>query len=246
MINVKNSVGLHSWKAEHVRLSLFSNGTWPGNAGEIFRNIFKIEPESIVQKPAAGESIATGAVDHFAYEVRHAFNRVDVFLKAISTDIPSFPLLEDIEGSMHLLASSASLIFKDNENIIRVAIGANGMLEVLTPSDAYKKLSFFTGLRLDYDIHRDVNFQINTPTKSSIDSELTINQMTVWNCPTFSVVSLNAPPVSFPSRSYFCGCLTDLNTDGDRRTTLNVNSLEKILDELIAKAADIYRTGLVV
>jgi len=243
MTNVKNSVGLHSWKAEHVRLSLFSDGAWPGNAGEIFRNILNVEPESIVQKPAAGESIATGAEDTFAYEVRHAFNRVDVFLKAIPTDVPSFPLLEDIERSMRLLASRASVIFKDNVNIIRIAIGASGMLEALTPSDAYKQLSFFTSLRLNYDVHRDVNFQINIPTESSIVSGLTVNQLTVWNCP---VVSLGTYPVATPSRSYFCGCLTDLNTDGGRITPLNASSLEKILDELISKAAEIYRTGLVV
>lgn len=238
-------VELSDWKAEHVRLSLFSADAWPGDAQTIFKNVVDAEPESIVHKPAAGESSATGVLDGVSLEVRHAFNRVDMFLKPVVPEVPQFPLLQNIDAHLRVLIERASIIFENNNNIIRVALGANALLEVSGPAEAYSRVSEFTDLRVKYETHRDLNFQVNTPQQSSVCQELDINRLTIWNCPTIGVLIPDASG-DLSSRAVFTGCLSDMNTDGRRKIPIASIHLKSLFNELLLQMASVYRNGIAV
>lgn len=237
-------LALSDWKADHVRISLFSNDVWPGSAEGIYKTVFSSAPESIIQKPNAGESIATGTSGSLGFEVRHAFNRVDLFFKAHALDAPVFLPIENIENQIQSIASKAQTLYKDNKSIIRIAVGATGLFEVNNGSEAYEKVSELTGLNLNFSKHRDLHFQINIPQDCKVYPELKINQMTVWNCPAIGQFSPDLSMSNASIRKFFCGCMTDINTDGDRKTPIPEQHLDSIFKELTAAALSIYQNGI--
>ena len=223
---------LHAWKADHLRFSLFSNDVIQEPVEAIYSRISGEQASEVSKKPASGENSAIGVHEDFKFELRCTFNRIDLILSPAYPSALEVSLITRIEDSVGKLRRLASQLTKGRSDLIRLAFGGHYLFEVENPIEGYKKLSEMTRQNFDFEKHRDVNFQINIPKKAKSDSTLFLNRLTRWACPSIEVHAISS--MSSVRKSYFCGCLADFNTDGDR----NIVFEEEVVNSLILELTD--------
>lgn len=231
-----------NWKADHLRVSLFSAQVFEEPVEKIYADVFGAGAIEINQKPATGESSALGAHEDLKTEVRRSFNRVDIILQPKDLFSLEASLINDIQPGIETLKSLVLNFIKNREDLIRIAIGGNFLYEVASPVEGYKKLSEMTRQNFDYEKHRDVVFQVNFPTPSSSIQGLVINRLTHWACP---FLTINHVSESMKSKThYFCGCLADINTHPENKTAISNQFYPPLLDELASKMLDPLKEGI--
>lgn len=232
-----------TWKADHLRVSLFAEQIFQESVEHFYRLITGADPAEITQKPATGESNATGGHEGLKFEVRRSFNRLDIFLQPSTPSALEASLIKDIESSIKLIKKLTLNCIINRDDIIRMALGGNFLYEVESPALGYKKLSEMTHQKFDHEKHRDVIFQINFPVRSSAVPSLSINRLTQWAVPFLKVSSLSDPSVS--RTNYYCGCMTDFNTSADNKTPINEQAFDQLLDELSSEIIHFINVGVV-
>jgi hypothetical protein len=232
-----------TWKADHLRVSLFAEKIFQESVENFYRLITGADPAEITQKPATGESNATGGYEGLKLEVRRAFNRVDVILQPSMPSALGASLIEDVESSINFIKKLTLNCIIDRDDIIRIALGGNFLYEVGSPVLGYQKLAEMTHQKFDHEKHRDVIFQINFPASSSTLPGLSINRLTQWAVPFHKVSSLSDPSVS--RTNYYCGCMTDFNTSADNKTAINEQAFRRLLDELSSEMIHFINAGVI-
>lgn len=231
-----------NWKADHLRVSLFSAQVFEDPVEKIYTEVFGSGALEIKQKPASGESSAFGSYEELKTEVRRSFNRVDIVLQPKELFSLEASLIDDVYSSIEALKKASLRFMKAREDLIRIAVGGNYLHEVSGPAEGYKKLSEMTRQNFDYEKHRDVIFQINFPTPSNTVQNLTINRLTHWACP---FLTINHVSDSLKSKThYFLGCLADINTHPDNKTAIENQFYAPLLDELAFKMIESMNEGI--
>lgn len=231
-----------NWKADHIRFSIFSEQVVQEPIEHFYRLITGADPIEITQKPAAGESTATGDYEELKIEARRSFNRLDILLlpQTPSALEPSF--IKDIESPIQLIKKLTLNHLKDRNDIIRIALAGNFYYEVDSPEQGYQKLAKMTRQNFNYEKHRDVIFQINFPTSSLAASGLAINRLMQWGV---RFIKFN-PPSDQPAQKtrYYCGCMTDFNTSAENKTPIDKKLFPLIFDELNSEMLKFITNGI--
>ncbi|CAM3497557.1 hypothetical protein [Paracidovorax anthurii] len=231
-----------NWKADHLRVSLFSAQVFQEPVEQIYANFFGAEAIEINQKPATGESIASGIYEELKTEVRRSFNRVDIILQPETLFSLEASLIDDIYSNIEALKKLTLNFIETREDLIRIAIGGNYLYEVASPTEGYKKLSEMTRQNFDYGKHKDVVFQINFPTPSKSIQGISINRLTHWACPFLTINHVSEAPES--KTHFYCGCLADINTHSEDKAVINNQFFIPLLNELASEMLASIRNGV--
>lgn len=231
-----------NWKADHLRVSIFSTRIIQESVESIYETVTGVLPADINQKPATGESIATGIFDELRFEVRRSFNRVDFIIQPIPLPTLQVSLIRDLESCIKKLKQTTYKYIGNKDDLIRIAFGGNHLYEVENPVEAYKKLSSLTGQNFIFGKHKDVIFQINIPSKSTAKPGLSINRLTHWVSPTITINQISESTAS--KTHFFCGCVADFNTDAENKSTFEPKYLEPIIEELALEMLTFVQSGV--
>ena len=231
-----------TWKADHIRVSLFLGRVISEPIDQIYSAATGLQPTEINQKPTTGESIASGNYEDLRLDIRRAFNRLDIILQAPAPQSLQATVISQTANSIDSLKKIASKFVGDRSELIRVAMAGNFLFEVESPAQGYKKLSELTGNNFDYEKHKDVIFQINVPTLSKTAPGLLINRLTQWSVPTVSIHHINDPTAV--SKTFYCGCNADFNTDGENKDVLAAQTMSPLLDELADEMVNFISGGI--
>lgn len=239
-----NARSLAEWKAEYFRVSLFTATAFNNPIKDVFSSVFGQEPETISEKLSAGETSAAGVFDDHRVEVKISFNRIDFYQHAANPTGPVIPLLENIDAGFFYFTEKVLRVAGSMHDVIRLAVGMNGLYPTENPSQAYEKIKQLTGFNVEFGRHSDVNFQINVPVASTILDGLKINRISIWNSPSLGVAEVGSNGVDVVRKNNYCGCVSDVNTDGASRVIIESSKIKATLDELSAQLLSIYRDGL--
>lgn len=235
-----------AWKADHLRVSLFSNLAWDTSLAKVFADVFGVDPESTSQKPSSGEATAAGNWSPGRVEIKQTINRIDCILQPLPPNSPEMPLLLDIGV---LLPQFSSLLGKwamgQQQEVVRIALGCGALLEAEDVRSSYLKLrELVRVIDVDVERFRDMQFQVNLPIQSRVFPELILNRLTRW-----SAVKVQAGLITggatqpFLARQ-FSVCAIDFSTDGDRTIPLPNMEIGPLLEELSVEAVEILDGGL--
>ncbi|QDU56154.1 hypothetical protein [Aeoliella mucimassa] len=94
---------------------------------------------------------------------------------------------------------------------------------------------------------QEFQYRINRPRKSDVIAGLAINRLSTWTAAKFAIRAVsgdqtqNQPVISHTH--YGCVLQLDINTDADRKESIEHESLHKLWDELAKMAAEIVHEG---
>lgn len=235
-----------SWKADHLRYSLFGERPWDVSPEKIFADVFSVAPDTTSQQLAAGKSMASGNWSAGRIEVHRTINRLDCFLRP--TPAPQFemPLLSSLGTLLpEFTALLANWTMQQSQEVVRIALGCGGLLAAESVEDSYRKLrEMIRVISVDAERFRDFQFQVNLRTKSKNDVDLLLNRITNWSAVQFQATLSGAGIPQTVQTMHFCACAIDVNTDGDRTTPLNKNTIRPVVEELCQEALGILDEGI--
>ena len=247
-VSIKKALGMiSSWKADHLRLSLFSDKSWETAPEVIYLAIFGEQPESVGQKPMLGEATAEGIWKSKQVSVRKQINRLDIVMQPAVTATPEMPaLLSSIDTLLPTLATATAKWCSANEqDIFRIAVGCGGMLEVHDRNENYRTLyELVKAIKIDVDRFKDFNFQVNLPVTSLSVEGLTINRLSNWSALEMHTGIFGAGSTNIAATSHFCRCISDVNTDGERTSSLPKDKIQTLIDEMSNLSIKILQEGI--
>lgn len=234
------------WKADHLRVSLFSNKPWDVAPEAIYADVFANAPDATSQKPAAGEAIASGNWSSGRVEIKRTINRIDCILQSPLPTKPELPLLSDVEA---LLSQFASLLSgwatNQSQDVVRIALGCNGLMSVTDVNEGYRKLhEMVRVINVDAERFRDMQFQVNLPAQSKSDQELLLNRLTTWSTVQVQAGIFGPGAVHAVENAHYCVCSIDINTDGDRTIPLLKSGIGVLINEMCQEAIGILDRGI--
>lgn|GEM_PF-4274333 len=231
------------WKADHVRVTLFSRELWTVNQSSFLTGIVGVEVDSTSSRPAMAESSTGAVLDAFRrVEIKQQMNRLDFVVQPRLDQIPEDgpPLLQDAVSEMRTLVGwVAAWMGKQPPEVIRIAIGAGAVLNGLDRDWTYRKLgALLPMIQLDPVRHRDFQLRLNTPVLSHHVPSLEINALATWSAMFMQVGFFGVGgPAQLPglgmSQKHFVHCALDVNTDAVRTEPLPVEVLVPTLDEVL-------------
>lgn len=233
------------WKADHLRISLFSDKFWNVDPAIIFTEIFALVPETSSNTRATGEAVAVGVWSSNRVEVRRTINRIDCILLPTPTSQPELPLLSDVASLLPVFTSKLSdWAQNQTQEVVRIALGCGGILEVADITEGYKKLrDLVRVIKIDVDRFRDFSFQVNLSTQSKGQQELLLNRLTTWAVVQAQLGIIGGPSTAVQNRS-LCTCVIDINTDANRTIPLEKSGIKKLLDEICQEAIHLLDQGI--
>lgn len=235
-----------SWKADHLRVSLFSKNNWTVDVSDLFRSVFKIDAEELVQRSGAAEVTASANLPHFRAEIKRVFNRIDCVIQPLIPTTPDFPLLDGIDKLMsEFVADFSSWASNQTEEILRIAVGGGGLLQVADVKSGYLKLKeLVRTVNVDVDRFRDFQFRVNIPKQAECINNFNINRLSTW-----SVIQIHAGIVMgvgnpIQENGCYCACIVDVNSDGDNKEALPREKITLLFEELRAEMFVLLSDGI--
>lgn len=238
---------ISSWKANHFRVSFFSEKLWSVTPEFVFQKAFGTEPDTTSQRQSAGESIAAGIWNSNRIEIKKTFNRLDFFLAPNPTEESIFPLFEEIPKLLNeLIEAIAIWANSQTDEILRIAIGAGALLPTETRLEGYQKLkNLVRFINIDENRFRDFQLQINLPKENSSTLHLSINRISQWSALVIKAGIMNGPGASQPTEDrYYCSCIPDINTDSENKSPFSSDLLFPLMRELSAELIQILDKGI--
>lgn len=236
-----------AWQADHLRLSLFCDKPWTAAPEAMFQAIFHGQPDSVVQKPVIGEATAEGPWLTQRASIKRLINRIDILVSPFPSTPLDFPLLSSLSTLLPSFSSSvASWYSTQDQDVTRIAIGCGGLLEVANRVENYKKLhDLIRVINVDVDRFRDFNFQVNLPSTSNSEPNLTINRLTNWAAIEAQLGLIDpSGNKSATQTRHFCRCTADINTDGERVTPIAKAKIGSLIDEMTAITLQVLEKGI--
>lgn len=235
-----------SWKANHLRISLFSDKAWDAAVEKIYLDVFGIESEEASQKPAAGEATATGNWSSGRMLVKRIINRIDFVLQPVPGPDPELPLLSDIGSIFPQLSSLvAAWTLRQAQDVNRVAVGCGAFLPAGDTNESYRTLrDLIRVIKIDTERFHDFQFQVNLHLQSKIDPDLLLNRITNWTSLRMEGSFINLG-VSQPIQSkYFSACTAEVNTNSARTTPIQKNIVPLLIDEACRETLGMLDRGI--
>lgn len=234
------------WKADHLRVSLFSNKPWDVAPEAIFAGVFANAPEATSQKLSAGEATASGNWSSGRVEIKRTINRIDCILQPPLPTQPELPLLSAIDALLPQFASVlAEWATNQSQDVVRIALGCNGLMSVTDVNEGYRKLhDMVRVINVDAERFRDMQFQVNLPAQSKSDQELLLNRLTTWSAIQVQAGIFSPGAVQAVENRHYCVCSIDINTDGDRTTPLFKSGIGVLIAEMCQEAIVILDQGI--
>lgn len=235
-----------TWKADHFRMSFFSDSSWAESPESIFNNVFQVAPDSLVSKVGSSETVASGPWGEYTIEIKRIFNRVDVILRALPFQGAPISFISNIPDSLPTFVS----FFKkwaanQDQTILRVALGCGAYFPVADVGSAYIMLKELIGvINVDVDRFREFQFQVNLPEASSVYHELLINRLTSWSSLVFRAGVVGSEQSQYFEENFYCACGIDVNTDGNRSEPILTSKIENLLSEITEIALKILSIGI--
>ena len=130
----------------------------------------------------------------------------------------------------------------------RIALGSISLIITKNRPSAYKQLStFLPHVQIDIENSTDFSYQINRPTKSTVEPNLLINRLSKWSAPSLFGIGFlvkEKPEVIQDTKSYAASRLElDINTSQDRQNPLPKSKLVTLLQELSRFVDEISTAG---
>ena len=239
------------WKAEHVRVSLFSRELWATDISKFIVDSTGLEVVETTTRPANAENSAVAKIDSKTlFEVRQQLNRIDFVIRPkfdVSIE-DGLPLLDDATVEMERLAHWVfPWITTQPTNVVRVAIGCAGLLPMRDNKETYAKLAQLLPMVTFSPEDSDFQLRINRPIFSkSVDVK--INVLATWAAVnvTAGLIGMGsnvATPMLSASQSSFVQCHLDVNTDAVRTDPIDVAKLPKLLEEVLAISEKLFKNS---
>jgi hypothetical protein len=244
---VKNGL-ITFWRADHLRVSLFSGANWEFEPSAVFAGVFGIQPESTSQKAPLGESSAVGSWDSLRVEVKRTLNRVDFIVQPVP-DPQQVAQLTTLSNVGELFPKFTSIVGQwiaaQTQEITRLAIGCGALLPTDDVAQSYLKLKqLIRVVEIDAERFRDMQFQVNLPVKATTVPELLLNRISSWASIGVHVKLMTPIAEHLAATSYFTTCSIDVNTDAAQTVALEASLLPLLLGELCQKAIEILENGI--
>ncbi len=235
-----------SWKANHLRISLFSDIVWDVAAEKIYLDVFGLEPEETSQKPTSGEATAIGDWSSGRMVVKRTINRIDFVLQPIVGTAPEIPLLSDIGRTLTKLSSLvAKWTSQQAQDVVRIAVGCGAYLPVADTDESYRTLrDLIRVIKIDAERFRDLQFQVNLSIQSKTEPELRLNRITNWASVRMEASFLSPGALQPMQSQYFSTCTVEVNTDAPRTTPIEKNTVELLIDEACRETLEILDRGI--
>lgn len=237
---------IDSWKANHLRISLFSDKAWDDAVEKIYLDVFSIEPEEVSQKPAAGEATATGNWSSGRMLVKRILNRIDFVLQPVPGPDPELPLLSDIGSIFPQLSSLvASWALRQAQDVNRVAVGCGAFLPADDTNESYRTLrDLIRVIKIDPERFHDFQFQVNLHLQSKVDPDLQLNRITNWTSMKMEAAFINQGASQLIQSKYFSVCTAEVNTDAARTSPIQKNIVPLLIDEACQETLGMLDRGI--
>lgn len=237
----------NTWSADHLRVSLFASDDWSASVDDVFSGVFGAVPELTTNRPAANEASAVGVWEGLRLEVKRTFNRIDFIVQDRPTEaMGPMPLIEDAKSVMPVFSSLiAKWASSQPKGIIRIALGCNAFLLSKSVEDSYVKLKgLIKVIDIDVSRFREFRFQVNLPITSSVSPDITINRLSNWASIAIRAALIGVEAPRYIDDKHYVSCSLDVNTNGERTQPINVDLIERIIEELSQNCAEILDLGI--
>lgn len=238
---------ISEWKAEQIRIVLFSDSSWSTASDVIYQEIFGLDPLEITEKRATGESNASGSNEDGQVSIIRTINRLDVVLQAAPGDTVFPALISNIDVRLQrLLAAISSWVLTQNQSIVRVAVNGRMLLQTESVEESYSKLKeYIQVVQIDADRFRDFQFQVNLRKQSNSVAGLQINRLTSWASLVVGV-GLMQPGLSMQQglERHYCNCSTDINSDREYTSPFSPSEVAALLREMCDETTAILVSGI--
>lgn len=233
------------WKADHLRISLFSDKPWDVDPVKIFTEVFASDPETSSQKIAAGEATAAGIWSSGRVEIRRTINRIDCLLQPALPTHAELPLLSDVEALLPAFTALLSnWVQSQPQDVVRIALGCGGVMDVVDIKEGYIKLrDLVRVIKIDVDRFSEFLFQVNLSKQSINQPELLLNRLTTWSVLQAQMGIIGGHPMAVQNRS-LCTCVIDINTDANRSIPLEKRGIGKLLNEMCLETIHLLDQGI--
>ena len=237
-----------SWRADHLRVSLFSGVLWNAEPASVLADAFGVQPESTSQKATVGESNAVGRWASLRVEVRRTINRFDFILQPIPDlqqdgHVPSMSGLEELFP--RFTSAVGRWITGQSQEVIRVAVGCGGLLATDDVAQTYLKLKQLVKVvEIDADRFRDMQFQVNLPVHAKTDPDLLLNRITSWTSIRVEAKLIGPAAEQALAPSHFVTCTIDINTDAARTAPFEMRVVGDLLAEMCQGAIEVLDNGI--
>lgn len=235
------------WRADHLRISLFSDIAWGSEAAQIFQSIFSIEPVETSRKPAIGVSSASGSANDGRLTVTRTINRVDVVIQPEGESSVPTPMLDNVEFRLNQLRELVSRwATVQQQAIVRIAVGGRIFLPTADIVESYKKLKELVQvIQIDVERFREMQFQVNLARKSTVIPDLNINRLTVWGSVVVATGLIEGAAISRPMLDQtYCTCTIDMNTTQTVTVPFQTNEVVALLSEVCSEAIAVLHGGI--
>ncbi len=240
--------GIKEWHVETLRLTVFSLEPISAVGRGWWKGVTKLEPETAINRPSAGEYSESGEFLGGQFELRATFNRVDWSLSFPFSDLPGSPKSEDLQGltAKWLLLLGAWLDGIDFK-VARVAAGAVFVKKVESIHSGNSLISdflHFVNIKDGCDI-ADLMVQVNSPTYFDSLKSLVHNRIAKVGVLERQLITIG--PAGFPTAisDIVFRCELDMSSLLNNADPIPTSSLGKLFKEMVDAYLLILKDGMV-
>jgi len=233
------------WKAETLRVSLFSNAPTPVT-DEDWLSVTG-QTENYTRQAIGGGYIFSGQFDNSQLTFSGISNRVDIIQSPISAnplgpDV-TLPTIGPWDVAREKFVSFTSEWMKNRKlPIVRIAFGSVLLSPAASGRACHEALkALLSSVSVDPENMRELSFRINWPTNSKVIDRLLINRITNWSALELFVATMllgPAPSATTRSRAYAVRLEMDHNTDEARSEPFDHAQVLPIYKELVSAACE--------
>jgi hypothetical protein len=238
---------ISEWKADHIRLVLFSDSAWEAAAEGIFQEVFGDAPAESSLKRGIGESSATGTALGGRATIVRTINRLDFVLQGPLVEGEIMSLLDTVDLCLdRLLVAISGWAVTQLQPIVRVAVNGRMLLPTSSTAESYLRLSeLIQVIEVDAARFRDFQFQVNLPEQSSVVNGLAINHLTAWGSLVVGAELMQPGGAQQPAlMQHFCSCITDINSDRENTKRMQPNEITAVLAECVEATKSVLLNGI--
>lgn len=238
---------IKEWHVETLRLTIFSLEPISAVGRGWWKAVTKMEPETALNRPSAGEYSESGEFLGGQFELRATFNRVDWSLSFPFSDLPGAPRSDDLEvlTAKWLLVLGAWLDGIDFR-VARVAAGAVFVKKVKSVPVGNNLISdflHFVNINEDSEI-ADLMVQVNSPTFFDSMKSLTHNRIAKVGVLERQLITIG--PAGFPTAAsdIVFRCELDMSSSLSNSETIPASSLKVLFKEMVDSYLVILKDGM--
>ena len=239
---------IKEWHVETLRLTVFSVEPISGVGRDWWKKVTKLEPETALNRPSAGEYSESGEFLGGQFELKTAFNRVDWSLSFPFTDLPGAPKPEEI----HALTFKWLMAFKFwladlDFSLARVAAGAVFIKKVPSVAVGNALVSdylHFVNVNDGCEI-ADLMIQVNSPTDFKAVQGLHHNRIVKLGVLERQMITIG--PAGFPNAvtDTVLRCELDMSSPLSHQYAISASNSYELFSEMVHAYLSLLKDGMI-